>query len=248
MKNYLCAIFLCFPLISFSQAIPVEIKKISGKVLYYRARAFSVLTEKSQLKADDLVMTKDGRVTMKFEDTTISLAPHSLFKILNLKNKERHQFGEFLMGEYSSVTRNKLVDRKRLEVILPKAKVHVVGTRYVVQIAMNVEKLLERQKGEFAELPRLELIPDAVSNPDLVTQVTCYEGKVHVTTDSGQNKVLDYKESALYSANGANLRVTMKDEAELETIASNLGFQIIDEQTTDSNPSGSTPSPVLETE
>lgn len=238
MKKYIFLIsLLSFSSICFAQALPIEIKSVSGKVLYYRAQTMSALTTRSKLKADDLIMTKDGRVSLIFEDTTISLSPHSLFRVLNLKNKERFQFGEFLMGEYASVTRKKLVDRRRLEVLLPKAKAHVVGTRFIIQIATNVEKLLERQKGEFSEIPRLELIPAAVSNPDLVTQVTCFEGKVNIETDSGQKQSLEFKESALYSGNGANLRVTMKDEGELESIASSLGFEIFDEKSTDSNPS-----------
>lgn len=228
-----------------AQAVPVKIESIKGKVLYYRAQTISILTKRTELKNDDLIMTKDGNVSLIFEDTTISLSSHSLFRIMNLKNKERHQFGEFLMGEYASVTRKKLVDRRRLEVILPKAKVHVIGTKFVIQIAENVEQLMERQKGQFMPkaipLPRLELIPAAVSSPDLVTQVTCFEGKVFVETDSGQKQQLEYKESALYSGNGANLRVTMKDEAELESMATSLAFEILDSKSIGSSPSESTP-------
>ncbi len=246
MKKIFALIFFILSASLWAQAVPVKIANIKGKVLYYRAQTMSILTERSELKNDDLVMTKNGHVSLQFEDTTISLAPHSLFRVMNLKNKERYQFGEFLMGEYSSVTRKKLVDKRRLEVLLPKAKVHVVGTRFIIQIASNVEQLMERQKGEAMEapieLPRLELIPSAVSSPDLVTQVTCFEGKVFVETDSGQKKQLEYKESALYSGNGANLRVTMKDEAELESMASALAFEIIDSKATDSSPSESTPS------
>ncbi|PIP91484.1 MAG: hypothetical protein COW01_02100 [Bdellovibrionales bacterium CG12_big_fil_rev_8_21_14_0_65_38_15] len=252
MKKIFALILFIFNTSLWAQAVPVKIEKIKGKVLYYRAQTMSILTERSELKNDDLVMTKDGSISLIFEDTTISLSPHSLFRVMNIKNKERYQFGEFLMGEYSSVTRKKLVDKRRLEVILPKAKVHVVGTRFIIQIAPNVEQLMERQKGkEMAapiELPRLELIPTAVSSPDLVTQVTCFEGKVFVETDSGQKKQLEYKESALYSGNGANLRVTMKDEAELESMASALAFEIIDSKAIDSNPSESTPSQESETE
>src|SRR5690606_28000193 len=113
-----------------------------------------------------------------------------------------------------SETRDKLVDRRRLEVTLPKAKVHVVGTRFIVQISPTVEKLLARQEGKFEELPRLELIPETVSSNDLVTQVTCLEGKVYITTDSKQNQNLEANESALYSGTGANLRVSMKDQSE----------------------------------
>lgn len=221
---------------TFAQAVPTEIQDIKGQVLYYRAKTLSVLTPRTELENDDLIMTKNGRVALLFEDTTLTLSPHSLFRIVNLKNKERHQFGEFLMGEFSSVTRKKLVDKRRLEVLLPKSKVHVIGTRFIVQIASTVEKLLERQKGDFSKIPRLELIPEVVSNNDLVTQITCFEGKVFVTTDSGQAKELEQKESALYSGSGANLRVTIKDQDDLDSMAQGLGFQISETSTNDSSP------------
>lgn len=220
----------------FAQALPVKIKELKGKVLYYRARTMSILTERTELKSDDLIMTKDGRVSLVFEETTLSFSPHSLFRIMNLKNDERHQFGEFLIGEFYSQTRDKLVDRKRLEVTLPKAKVHVIGTRYIVQIAPSVEKLLERQEGKYEELPRLELIPETVSSNDLVTQVTCFEGKVAITTDSKQNQEIEAGESALYSGSGANLRVVTKDQSELTSLFQSLGFDSVDEKTTPTNP------------
>ncbi|MBH46552.1 MAG: hypothetical protein CME71_00100 [Halobacteriovorax sp.] len=224
----------------FSQVVvaqtAIEIASIDGKVLYYRDRVISILTEKTILKNDDLIMTKAGRVSLQFEDTTLDFAPHSLFRVMNLKNKERHQFGEFLMGDFSSSTRKKLVDTRRLEVLLPKSKVHVIGTKYVVQIAANVEKLLTRQKGEFEELPRLELIPEVVASNDLVTQITCLEGKVFVKTDSGQEKTLEKSESVLYSGNGANLRLTLKDESDLESLREGLKFFLDVSPETNANP------------
>ncbi|MFX3675473.1 MAG: hypothetical protein ACN6I6_00395 [bacterium] len=222
MKLFLI-VFLLFSQVAVANTA-VEIASIKGKVLYYRDRVISILTEKTILKNDDLIMTKEGRVALQFEDTTLDFAPHSLFRVMNLKNNERHQFGEFLMGDFSSTTRKKLVDTRRLEVLLPKSKVHVIGTKYVVQIAANVEKLLTRQKGEFEELPRLELIPEVVASNDLVTQITCFEGKVFVKTDSGQEKPLEKSESVLYSGNGANLRLTLKDENDLESLRDGLKF------------------------
>tara|TARA_R110000868_G_scaffold143075_14_gene360810 strand:- start:2185 stop:2895 length:711 start_codon:yes stop_codon:yes gene_type:complete len=230
------ALILCF-MSSFALAdAPLEIVSIKGKVLYYRERVISILTEKTVLKNDDLIMTKDGRVSLQFEDTTLEFSPHSLFRVMNLKNKERHQFGEFLMGDFSSTTRKKLVDTRRLEVLLPKSKVHVIGTKYIVQIAANVEKLLSRQKGEFEELPRLELIPEVVASNDLVTQITCFEGKVFVKTDSGQEKQLEKSESVLYSGNGANLRMTLKDDSDLELIRDGLKFFSSEQTDTSANP------------
>lgn len=205
-------------------AVEVKIANLNGNVLYYRDRVISILTERTQLKIDDIIMTKDGRVSLVFEDTTLSFSPHSLFRVTNLKNDQRHEFGEFLMGDFYSVTREKLVDKRRLEVLLPKAKVHIVGTRYIVQIAPSVEVLMARQEGKFQELPRLELIPEAVSSNDLITQITCFEGKVSVITDSAQGKDLEINESALYSGAGANLRVNAKDQAELTALFENLGF------------------------
>lgn len=227
-------LFLCSSL--SAQTLPVRIKNLKGKVLYFRNQTMSVLTDRTKLKSDDLIMTKDGRVSLEFEETTLSFSPHSLFRVMNLKNSERHHFGEFLMGEFYSQTRNKLVDRRRLEVALPKAKVHVIGTRYIVQISPSVEKLLERQEGKFEELPRLELIPETVSRNDLVTQITCLEGKVGITTDSKQNQELEANESALYSGTGANLRVVMKDQSELASLFQSLGFETGDEKATTTNP------------
>jgi len=112
MKKIFALILFIFNTSLWAQAVPVKIEKIKGKVLYYRAQTMSILTERSELKNDDLVMTKDGSISLIFEDTTISLSPHSLFRVMNIKNKERYQFGEFLMGEYSSVTRKKLVDKE----------------------------------------------------------------------------------------------------------------------------------------
>lgn len=220
----------------WAQALPIKILHLKGKVLYYRDRTMSVLTERTELKSDDMIMTKDGRVSLEFEETTLSFAPHSLFRVMNLKNSERHQFGEFLIGEFYSTTRDKLVDRRRLEVTLPKAKVHVIGTRYIVQISPSVEKLLERQEGKYEELPRLELIPETVSSNDLVTQVTCLEGKVSISTDSKQSQELEANESALYSGSGANLRVSMKDQSELTTLFQSLGFDSVAEKSTTTNP------------
>ena len=207
-----------------AQAVPVKITNLKGSVQYYRDQVFSKLTERTQLKLDDLVLTNEGRVSLVFEDTTLSFSPHSIFKVMNIKNQDRHQFGEFLIGEYSSITRDKLVDRRKLEVLLPRAKVTVVGTKYLIQIAPSVEKLLSRQEGKFEPQPRLELIPETVASNDLVTQVSCLEGKVEVVTDSGQNKTLEVNESALYSGVGANLRVSMKDTSELEALYQGLGF------------------------
>lgn len=220
--KYFC--LLIFLMSSTLFAVEVKITNLNGNVLYYRDRVISILTERTQLKIDDIIMTKDGRVSLVFKDTTLSFSPHSLFRVTNLKNDQRHEFGEFLMGDFYSVTREKLVDRRRLEVLLPKAKVHIVGTRYIVQIAPSVEILMARQEGKFQELPRLELIPEAVSSNDLITQITCFEGKVSVITDSAQGKDLEVNESALYSGAGANLRVSAKDQAELAALFENLGF------------------------
>lgn len=234
--RFLIALTFLFCSSLFAQALPIKIKSLKGKVMYYRDRTMSVLTERTVLKSDDLIMTKDGRVSLEFEETTLSFAPHSLFRIMNLKNSERHHFGEFLIGEFYSQTRDKLVDRRRLEVTLPKAKVHVIGTRYIVQISPSVEKLLERQEGKYEELPRLELIPETVSSNDLVTQVTCLEGKVAITTDSKQNQEIEVNESALYSGTGANLRVVMKDQTELLSLFQSLGFDSSDDKATTTSP------------
>src|SRR5690606_16711637 len=139
MKFFLLVVTI-FSSSLFAQALPIKIKTLKGKVLYYRDRTMSVLTERTTLKGDDLILTKDGRVSLEFEETTLSFSPHSIFRVMNLKNNERHHFGEFLIGEFYSETRDKLVDRRRLEVTLPKAKVHVVGTRFIVQISPTVEK------------------------------------------------------------------------------------------------------------
>ena len=215
---------ILLPLMS-ATASDVKIVALDGKVLYYRDRVLSILTERTKLQLNDLTLTQDGRVSLEFEETTLVFTPHSLFRVMNVKNSQRHQFGEFLLGEFYASTRDKLVDKRVLEILLPKAKVHIVGTRYTVQIAPNVETLTERQEGKFKPLPRLELIPETVSSNDLVTQITCFEGKVFVTTDSGQNQELELYDSALYSGSGANIRISKKDENELSRLFESLGFK-----------------------
>ncbi len=209
-----------------AQALPIRISKIEGQVLYYRERALSILTERTQLQQNDLILTKEGSVTLSFEETDATFSPHSLFRVSNLKNSERHEFGEFLLGEVLVQTRNKLVDQRALEVVLAKAKVQVLGTKYLIQAAQNVETLMARQEGKFSPLPRLELIPAAVAHSDLVTQVTCFEGKVSLILDSGEKQILEAKASALYSGAGANLRVSVKDDSELATLLEGLGLKL----------------------
>lgn len=225
MKYFLKFLLFFFLCLNCGFATDIKIKSVTGNVIYYRDRVMSVLTPKTQLRLDDLILTQDGRLVLEFEETTLVFTPHSLFKVMNVKNSQRHQFGEFLMGEFYASTRDKLVDKRVLEVLLPRAKVHIVGTRYIVQIAPSVEILMQRQEGKFQKLPRLELIPEAVSSNDLVTQVTCFEGKVFVTTDSGQNQELEVNDSVLYSGVGANIRISKKDEAELATLFESLGFK-----------------------
>lgn len=236
MRAFVFMMILTLSNALLAQALPVKIEKVKGKVLYYRDRAMSQLTERSKLQHNDLIMTQEGRVTLEFEDTSITLSPQSLFRISNTKNTERYEFGEFYMGELLAQTREKLVDKRKLEILLAKAKVQVLGTKYIVQIASNVEMLMARQEGKFDAIPRLELIPEAVSSSDLVTQVTCIEGKVALIPDEGEKQELEANASALYSGNGVNLRLGTKDESEIKALLEGLGFSLETALTSDSNP------------
>ena len=188
-------------------ASPPKITKIKGRVEAYRGKLLLKLSEKTELKAGDIIRTAP-KSFIKFEvnDSVITIAPASYYEIKTKKDKNGDvEVGKLLYGHLKAVFLKS--EYKKRKISSSSAALGIRGTKILLHVARNASEYTSRYNGASpTKTPSLKDLQAILKNKDLFTQVCCIEGTIEVKTKGKLNRELTQGNVINFFSSGKKLQ------------------------------------------
>lgn len=191
MKSFLISSLCLITLFGASvvKADEIKVLKLIGKSFYRRGGKSIKLQRKTKLQEGDLIETsKKSFARLQYNDTIVTVAPNSYFKVTPKKNTDENTLGQLLYGHiYADFQKS---DIKKRKIKTTFAAMGVRGTKLLIHVTRDEKEYRERYSGKVHSLPSLAEIKKMVDAGQGFSQVCCVEGKVDVNMNNGKSKTL----------------------------------------------------------